>query len=134
MKKILIIDDSADFREMVKDMLEDADYEVSEASSAEKALSLCEREKFSLIICDLVLPVVEEPDSEPLEENDSVMVGVGAIQKLSTLYPSVPIIAVSGQMTGAPLKAMVKFGAISCLSKPFGRDELLRAVTAVLAQ
>jgi CheY-like chemotaxis protein len=132
MKKVLVIDDCEDFRAMVQDLLKDAGYEVELAEGAEDALMCCERNSFDLIICDLVLPMTEEESDVFEDENDSVMVGVHAIQTMSQKYPQTPIIAISGAMTGTPLQAMARFGAVGCLSKPCNREQLLAAVESAL--
>ena len=56
MKKVLVIDDCEEFREVVFDLLEDAGYEVQLAGGAAGAIELCEKEKFDIVLCDLVLP------------------------------------------------------------------------------
>ena len=127
MKKVLVIDDCKDFTEVVNELLSDAGYGVSVVDNAEDGIRRCEEESFDIVLCDLVLP---SPDSGGIfdDSNDSAMVGVHTIHALSTKFPKLPIIAVSGQLTGSPLKSIERFGAVTCLSKPFGRDELLAAV------
>jgi hypothetical protein len=39
---------------------------------------------------------------------------------------------VSGKLVGGPLKEMMQFGAMATLSKPFGREDLLRTIAQVL--
>ena len=60
------------------------------------------------------------------------MVGVHAIHKISQNFPHVPVVAISGALTGAPLQAIQQFGAHTTLSKPFGRDELQAAIEYAL--
>ncbi len=126
MKNVLIIDDCESFREMVVDILSEEGFVVEAAENPETALQLCESTKFDLILCDLVMPVEDE-------DSNSAMVGVSAIRAISKKYPSIPVVAVSGELTGAPLDAIQNFGAVSCLSKPFGREDLLKAVERSLS-
>jgi len=130
MKRVLVIDDCADFREVVSDLLDDAGYKVNVAESAEQALKQCEAETFDIVLCDLVMPVPDEENPELV--SDSAMVGVHTIHALSKKYPDLPIIAVSGQLTGDSLKGISQFGAVTSLAKPFGRDELMQAVESAL--
>lgn len=133
MSKILVIDDSEEFREVIQELLLEEGHDVSVAGSADQGLRMCELETFDLVFCDLVLPS-DAPEDElfPDEENDSAMIGVHAIHNLAKNFPEMPIVAVSGQLTGAPLKALERYGAKKCLSKPFGRDVLLATVNELL--
>jgi CheY-like chemotaxis protein len=127
MKSILVVDDCEEFRETVGDILSEAGYEVTLAGGADEARELVKERDFQVVICDLVLPV----ESSDLE-NESAMVGVHMVHEFSKLLPQVPIIAVSGALTGEPLNAIKQFGAVTTLSKPFGQKELLDAVGQAL--
>jgi two-component system, OmpR family, phosphate regulon response regulator PhoB len=56
MKKILIVDDSQEIREIVKTTLDTDEYKVLEASSGQKAVEIAKKEHPDLIIMDLVMP------------------------------------------------------------------------------
>jgi CheY-like chemotaxis protein len=127
MKKVLIIDDCEQLRDTVAAILDDAGYGVESVDSPEQAMESCKSKKFDLVICDLVMPVAEDDFDQG---NSSAMVGVRAIHEISRTNPGLPIIAISGELTGAPLEAIQSFGAVRCLSKPFGRDDLLNALEA----
>ena len=130
MAKILVIDDCKEFRDAVGDVLSEEGYEVAYAESAEEGMALCEAQHFDLVLCDLALPL----DMREVQDADeSAMVGVNAIYRLSLKYPHLPIVAVSGQLTGDPLAAMRQFGACGSLSKPFQAGELLQTVRLGLA-
>ena len=127
------IDDCEDFRETVYEILADAGYAVEVADGPDTALAHCEDKTFDLFLCDLVLPDQGDEYSDGNTEAASAMVGVHTIRELANRFPGTPVVAVSGELTGAPLAAMESFGAVSCLSKPFGRDELLAAIEGALA-
>jgi CheY-like chemotaxis protein len=55
-KKILLIDDEADFREVLKKALLKQGFEVHTASHGDEALRLAGEHLPSLIVCDLVMP------------------------------------------------------------------------------
>ncbi|MDC0359004.1 response regulator [Oligoflexia bacterium] len=131
MESVLVIDDCEDFREVVSDLLEDAGYNVCVASGPDEAREFIKDNKFDLIICDLVMPVDPDEGFED-EEDGSAMVGVHAISEFSKSHPEIPIVAVSGQMESSSLQAMQAFGAFDTLAKPFGREELLKAVEGAL--
>ncbi len=125
MAKILVVDDCEEFRESVADFLIGEGYQVTLAADAEEAFAHCDSQLFDAVLCDLALPLEEGADAE---DSASAMVGVHAIFSLSRRFPKLPIIAISGELTGEPLSAILRFGAASCLSKPFRCSELLRAL------
>ncbi len=59
MKRVLIVDDEKDIRELFRRVLETAGYEVETAESGEQALTILEQEKFPLLLFDLNLPGID---------------------------------------------------------------------------
>lgn len=130
-KHIVLIDDSEEFLEITKDILEDAGFRVSAATNLEDSRAFFRANDVNLIICDLVLPS-EKRDNAPAD-SPSVMVGIHAINDLAQSYPAIPIIAISGKITGDYLEAMEEFGAQAALAKPFDRETLLGKVNEILS-
>ena len=56
MKRILIIDDNDEFREMLHLKLEREGFEVSEASDGEIGLNMLEKQQVDLVITDIIMP------------------------------------------------------------------------------
>ena len=56
MKKILIIEDDISIQNVIKELLENEGYTISNAYSGTEALLLLEKEKYDLILLDLMLP------------------------------------------------------------------------------
>ena len=135
MKRVLLIDDCDDFREATGELLADAGYEVTMLGSVDELEQVFNATPFDVVLCDLVLPMVEDLENLPVsDDSSSAMVGVHAIRALSKLDPKVPVVAISGALTGEPLKMMYQFGAKHVLSKPFGRDELLSIVERAIGE
>ena len=132
MTRVLIIDDCNEFKLVVQEILEDIGYYVFSADGPKEALNICDQQEFDVVLCDLVMSTEEEKIDD--YQNHSAMVGVHTMRELARRHPNLPIIAVSGQLTGAPLHSMQSFGAVKCLSKPFGRDELIGAIDTVTGQ
>lgn len=130
MGRLLIIDDNEEFREVISDLLRSSGYNVLSVGTPEEGRLELAAGGFDLVLCDLVMPVVN-PDLS-LEDFDynseSAMVGVHAISQFKREFPDVPVIAVSGKMTGNSLRGIGQFGAFSTLSKPFSQDALIAAV------
>lgn len=131
MTNILVIDDSADLRLIVKDLIHDMGLECFTAGDVSTAMQTLEDQRIDIVLCDLVLPV-EDDTMVDEEENTSAMVGVHAIHSISKKFPKIPVVAISGALTGGPLESIKQFGALTTLSKPFGREELQAVVEFAL--
>jgi len=65
-QKILVVDDIEDWRDTVKGMLEDANYEVEVAASSKEALEKLKQYSFDLAILDMRLDETDEENREGL--------------------------------------------------------------------
>jgi len=120
MTRVLIIDDEAPIRSMLKLMLERDGFEVAEAPDGMEAIRIYRQNPADLIITDLIMPNQD---------------GIGMIIALKKEFPDVKIIAMSGGGLNKPegyLKGAKKLGAACTLTKPIDRDEMLRAIKDVL--
>ena len=121
MQSILVIDDDKLMCLALARILVSAGYEVVQAYNGEEGLQQYRTRKFDLVITDLIMP-----DKE----------GIQIIRELRKEDGGIRIIAMSaGGRGGATdyLKWARLMGAKQCLSKPIRREELLEAVTSVLA-
>jgi CheY-like chemotaxis protein len=116
MQRILVIDDDEQMRALLRDILERAGYEVTEAQHGLEGLKLFRARPADLVVTDLIMPEKE---------------GVETILELRAEYPEVPIIAVSGGGRNGPrdyLEIAARLGARRTVAKPFTRQEILVAV------
>lgn len=113
---VLVVDDSMFLRKRVRQLLPAADYAVVEAENGECALHAIERQTFSCILTDLVMPVLD--GFELLEE----------LQRRQLPAPVVVVTADVQQSTRDRCKAL---GAFSVLQKPID-PEKFRAVLATI--
>ena len=81
MKKITIIEDDIDIRNMITKFLINHNYEVSSAPNGKEGIELCQRMMPDLIIMDLMLPVLS---------------GDNVIKQLRT-FTDIPVIVVSAK-------------------------------------
>jgi two-component system cell cycle response regulator DivK len=58
-KRILVVEDQADNRQIIRDMLAPTDYEITEAESGEEALAAIAKQRPDLILMDIQLPVMD---------------------------------------------------------------------------
>ncbi|MHA1153245.1 MAG: response regulator [Alphaproteobacteria bacterium] len=122
MARILVIDDEDELRSMLRQMLEYAGHEVSEAVNGAEGIEIYQRDTPDLIITDIIMPEKE---------------GVETIIALLRADPALPIIAISGggRLDATDFLSMAKkLGARHSLTKPFRRDQLLEAVSDCLTQ
>ena len=116
MIRILVIDDDINIREMLKECLERAEYEVLVASDGKAALKLHSANPVDLIITDIVMP-----------EKD----GLETIMEFRRRFPAVKVIAISGKgkiETNEYLNMAKILEVTKTFSKPFELRELLAAV------
>ena len=116
-KRILVVDDELDLREILQCNLEAAGYEVDTAASAEEALTLMNRNP-DLLLLDVMM---------------GGMSGFALAEKLRGEHASaVPIIFLTAKDTEDDLLRGFSVGADDYISKPFSLQEVLARVKAVL--
>ena len=109
MTKILIIDDEAPIRRVLRDILENENYQVDDACSGMEALQHIKDQDYDAIFCDIKMP--EMDGIETLE----------AIRKES----DVPVIMLSGHGTIETAVEAIKKGAFDFIPKPPDLNRLL---------
>ena len=113
-RRILVVDDDADFRAMLRSALRIAGYTVDVARDGRAALLAQRTAPADILITDIFMPEAD---------------GFEAIDAFRKNFPSTKIIAMSG---GAPilktnyLDAAGLIGVDAALQKPFEMDELLK--------
>jgi DNA-binding response OmpR family regulator len=120
MARILVIDDDPQVREMIKQLLERAKYEVGVAPDGNAGVKIHQSDPADLIITDIVMPEKE---------------GLETIMQFRRHFPAVRIIAISGGGKIGPhdyLNTAKAMGAQKTFAKPFDLLELLAAVREVL--
>jgi two-component system, cell cycle response regulator DivK len=58
-KRILVVEDQADNRQIIRDMLAPTDYEITEVEDGEQALAAIAKQRPDLILLDIQLPVMD---------------------------------------------------------------------------
>lgn len=120
MHRILIIEDEAELREMIKISLLRRKYTVFEAENGKDAITYFKPSMTDLVITDLIMP-----------EED----GLKVIIKLKELKPSLKIIAISGGGKAGPggyLNLAKALGAHAVFSKPFSINDLIIKIEELL--
>lgn len=121
MTRILVIDDEAPVRDMMRQTLERAGYEVVEAGDGRRGMAQLRQQPVDLVITDILMPEQE---------------GIETIRMLRKEFPQMKILAISGGGKKGNLDVLPiarTFGAHYTLAKPFERQELLDAVSALIS-
>ena len=115
---VLIVDDSADARELYAEYLEFCGFRVATAADGRQALLMTHQDVPDLIVMDLNMPVMN---------------GWQAIRELKAHKRTshIPVVAVSGHSGEAATRAR-EAGAEVCLTKPCLPSQLARAIRALL--
>ena len=119
MKKILVIDDNADMRENITEILELAKYEVITAVNGKEGVILAQEQTPDLILCDIMMPELD---------------GHGVLQILanSSTTASIPFIFLTAKAEMSDMRKGMNLGADDYLTKPFEEYELLNAINGRL--
>ncbi len=117
MKKILVVDDEPEIREIIRFYLEEDGYEVLEAECGKDAIKLAKDLLPDLITLDIMMP-----------EMDGFQ--VGRVLKDDPRTKSIPIIILSVLED----RHDYRLGIAGYISKPFNKEELLRSVRALLGR
>ena len=119
-KTILIVDDSASLRQVVAIALRGAGYDVMEAQHGQDALSKLDGKKVHLIISDVNMPVM-----------DGISL-VKEVKKLPT-YKFTPVIMLTTEGADEKKKEGQAAGAKAWIVKPFQPEQMLKAVSMLIA-
>ena len=58
-KRILVVEDQEDNRQIIRDMLSATDYEITEAENGEEALAAVAKQQPDLILMDIQMPILD---------------------------------------------------------------------------
>ena len=117
MATILLIDDDDQIQKLVKIVLEDAGYRFVSADNGKHGLHLLEHQEVDVVLVDIFMPEMD---------------GMELIRVLRKTRFGTKIIAITAGFLH--LDVAKQEGANDTLSKPFTRQELLKAVASQLGQ
>jgi two-component system chemotaxis response regulator CheY len=122
MPRILIIDDEPLVRAVLRSILERHGYTVMDAPDGRAGLALWRHTPSDLVLTDIFMPQLD---------------GIEVIRQLTHLWPQAKIIAMTGGSKIGDFKSSVadaalQLGAQHLLLKPFTKQTLLTAISAVL--
>ncbi|MBE6024863.1 MAG: response regulator [Cellulosilyticum sp.] len=114
MAKIMVVDDAAFMRMMLKDILSKGGYEVvGEAENGLKAVDRYKELTPDLVLMDITMPELD---------------GIGAVRQIKAIDPNAKIIMCSAMGQQAMVLESIQAGARDFIVKPFQADRILEAV------
>ena len=119
-KRILVVEDQEDNRQIIRDMLAGTDYEIIEAENGEEALAAVAKQRPDLILMDIQLPIMD---------------GYTATRRIKAdpALRSIPIIAVTSYALSGEDKKAREAGCDAYIPKPYSPRELLAKVRQYLS-
>jgi DNA-binding response OmpR family regulator len=116
MTRVLVVDDDADIRELVRELLARAGYDVVEAPNGTEALKVFYSQQPDFVILDVQMPVLD---------------GWETLTRIRDVS-DVPVLMLTARTEELDKVRGLLAGADDYLTKPFGRQELLARVSANL--
>ena len=119
-KRVLIVDDKAETRHLIRQMVESGGYAAAEAVDGTDGLAKAERLHPDVILLDIRMPGLDGFEvCRGLKENPETM--------------TIPVIFVTGVRDPELNYLAYQVGGAACMRKPFRREALVAVIEAVLA-
>jgi CheY-like chemotaxis protein len=110
---VLVVDDEKNIRTTLADILADEGYEVTTADSGERALKLCRRRPFDIVLLDVRMRGID---------------GVEAFRRIRERQDGVPVIMMSAYTMDEMERVLLQEGAVAFLRKPLDVGRMLRLI------
>ncbi len=118
-ERILIVDDAAFMRMMVKDILTKNGYEIAaEAADGQKAVEMYKDHKPDLVTMDITMPEMD---------------GITALKEIKQINPNAKVIMCSAMGQQAMVVDAIQAGAKDFIVKPFQADRVIEAIQKALS-
>jgi two-component system, cell cycle response regulator DivK len=118
-KRILVVEDQEDSRQIMRDLLNTTDYEVTEAENGEEALAAVAKQRPDLILMDIQLPIMDGYEATRRIKADPSL-------------SSIPIIAVTSYALSGDEEKARAAGCDDFVPKPYSPRQLLAKVRQYL--
>ena len=118
-QNVLVIDDMEEQRELASRILVLLGYNVETVSSGEQAIETCTRQKFDLLILDMIMP--------------GGIDGCVTYEKISAIRPGQKAIIASGFSDNTSVRRAQELGAGAYIKKPYTVESLARAIYQEMA-
>ena len=117
-KRILVVDDEAKIRSLIRKYAEFEGYEVSEATDGMDAVSLCRTQNFDIIIMDVMMPGLD---------------GFSACREIRK-FKNIPVLMLSARGEEYDRLHGFELGVDDYVVKPFSPRELMMRVNVIISR
>jgi two-component system cell cycle response regulator DivK len=118
-KRILVVEDQEDNRQIIRDMLSATDYEITEAENGEEALAEVARQRPDLILMDIQMPVMDGYEATRRIKDDPAL-------------RAIPIIAITSYALSGDEQKAREAGCDDYVPKPYSPRQLLAKIRQYL--
>ncbi len=108
-KKILVIDDEEDIRDIICEFCELNGYECVKASNGKEAIEIFNKEKFDIVFSDIKMPDID---------------GYEFVKKIKEVNKKIPIVIISGFIDDRTKNKFNEIGIDFYLEKPFKLSDI----------
>ena len=119
MKKVLIIDDNRDLRELLRAQISLKGFSAVGAKCAKEGIETAIAEKPDLILMDIMMPEMDGREAT-------------RILRQITETKEIPIVAVTAMFRPSDLKSCIEAGCNDYISKPFTMEQLREKISALI--
>jgi two-component system chemotaxis response regulator CheY len=120
MAKILIVDDAAFMRMMVKDNLKKAGYtDFIEAGNGEEAMAIYSEQNPDMVLLDITMPIKD---------------GIETLTAIKQKIPAAKVVMCSAMGQESMVVEAIKLGALDFIVKPFKPERLVQTVKSILGE
>jgi two-component system cell cycle response regulator DivK len=120
-KRILVVEDQPDNRQIIRDMLAPTDYEITEAENGEQALAAIAKQRPDLILMDIQLPIMDGYTATSRIKSDPKL-------------RSIPIIAVTSFALDGEEQTARAAGCDDYVPEPYSPRQLLAKIQQCMPQ
>lgn len=111
--RILIVDDEPYIRELIRETLRSRAYETGVAANGVEALDILSREKYDVLVTDVVMPGMQ---------------GLDLLKRAKRAHPRMKVIVLTGFPRESDIGDFLLQGADEFLPKPFRANDLVLAI------
>ncbi len=108
--RVLVVDDQEQMRKTIAAILSKQEHQCVTASNGVEALNKINQTRFDAVIADIVMPEMD---------------GVVLTREISSLYPNLPIMVMTGYSKEHSAESVITAGARDFIEKPFSIDEFI---------
>ncbi|HOM71600.1 MAG TPA: response regulator [Armatimonadota bacterium] len=118
MKRIMVVDDEKEIRELFHDVLESRGYEVVVCDSGKAAIEAVKEQKIFAAFIDIRMPGID---------------GVQTLKEIKSIQPEMQVVMITGYTRNEAVEEALRLGCFVCMMKPFKLRDILGVLEVIEA-